>query len=585
MTRLVTTVFGDQSDVRGWLSLPSSLRKTGVVVCAPFGHPDICSYRPLRTLAASLAEDGWPVLRFDWPGVGDSADPASPVTSVDAWVSVVRQAVDHLRQVVGVHDVALVGLRIGATIAAVAAADPAVTDVALLAPYATGRAYLRELRAFQAMFSAPLSTPAMPPAPLPAGATESAGFVIPPEEVAALEALDLDGIVERSLRGRRVLVATAQPSDAVTAVVGRSRAVADVTHVESEDVALLSSEAISSVFPPGLHELVRDWLDDGGDERGAPDVSAPGRRTVVALDQSVSEEAVVLSTPRGRLVGVTCEPENATGPWVVFLSAGAVRRIGPNRLWTTFARRWALAGRPSLRIDLHGVGDSDGAREHDEVPGESISRMYEDDVSNDVTDALEWLATSRGADSFVLIGLCSGAHWGLWTAVSNPRVVGVGLVNPVTLEWDPSVPAIVAFDAAARFIQRPRSIRSALAKGLGPSGRLAVRGAAARVALAARTRSAGGRLRGRLETLAARGTECHFVFGRDEDGLLYLRRMLGSDYASELQSMGMTIEIVDGIDHTFKPVWSHDVLRRSLEAHLPALGAEDAAALTGSPTR
>jgi hypothetical protein len=33
----------------------------------------------------------------------------------------------------------------------------------------------------------------------------------------------------------------------------------------------------------------------------------------------------------------------------------------------------------------------------------------------------------------------------------------------------------------------------------------------------------------------------------------------------------MTIDIVDGVDHTFKPFWSHDVLRRSLETHLPAL--------------
>ena len=44
----------------------------------------------------------------------------------------------------------------------------------------------------------------------------------------------------------------------------------------------------------------------------------------------------------------------------VFLNAGAVRRIGPNRLWVEAARRWARAGVPSVRMDLEGIGDADG---------------------------------------------------------------------------------------------------------------------------------------------------------------------------------------------------------------------------------
>ncbi len=86
--------------------------------------------------------------------------------------------------------------------------------------------------------------------------------------------------------------------------------------------------------------------------------------------------------------------------------------------------------------------------------------------------------------------------------------------------------------------------------------------------MATHTRSAGARLRTRLETLGQRRTRCHFVFGRDEDGLVYLRRILGTEYVADLESLGMTIDIVDGVDHTFKPVWSHEVLRRSLESHL-----------------
>jgi pimeloyl-ACP methyl ester carboxylesterase len=576
VTRLVATVFGEQTDVRGWLSLPDGANgrlSRGIVVCAPFGHPDICSYRPLRTLAESLAEDGWPVLRFDWPGVGDSADPDTPIASVDDWVSVVRQAVAHVRDAAAVEDVSLVGLRIGATIAALAAADPSVADIALLAPYANGRAYLKELRMFQAAFSAPLSAPPVTPPPVPAGSLEAAGFVVGPDEVSAFEALDLTAVAERSLARRRVLVATAQPNGAINEIVRRIRTVGEVTYVESREVAELSSEAIAAVVPTTLNDVIRNWFGEARVRAHAGRTSVARARTTVALEGCASEDGVIIRTARGRLVGVTCEPADGSGPWVVFLSAGAVRHIGPNRLWTTYARHWADMGIRSLRLDLHGVGDSDGAREHDHVPDDSIARMYEDDVSQDVSDALDWLTRSRGAESFVLVGLCSGAHWALHSAVSDSRVVGVGLVNPVTLEWDPAIPAVVAFDHATRFIHRPRSLRAAFTKGFSSSALLALRGATTRLLLARRMRAAGRRLRLRLETLADWNTDCHFVFGRDEDGLIYLQRTLGAAYASELERLGMTIDIVDGVDHTFKPVWSHDVLRRSLETHLPRLSA------------
>jgi alpha/beta superfamily hydrolase len=45
-------------------------------------------------------------------------------------------------------------------------------------------------------------------------------------------------------------------------------------------------------------------------------------------------------------------------------------RSGPNRLTTAFARRWACAGVPSLRLDLRGIGDSDGDPFEGETPHE-----------------------------------------------------------------------------------------------------------------------------------------------------------------------------------------------------------------------
>ena len=44
----------------------------------------------------------------------------------------------------------------------------------------------------------------------------------------------------------------------------------------------------------------------------------------------------------------------------VLLNAGALRRIGPNRTWVELSRRWAARGVPTVRMDLEGIGDSDG---------------------------------------------------------------------------------------------------------------------------------------------------------------------------------------------------------------------------------
>ena len=70
----------------------------------------------MRLLANMLAAAGTHVLRFDYFGTGDSAGNMEDA-DLGAWFGDVETAVDELRDTIDAPQVALVGLRLGATLA------------------------------------------------------------------------------------------------------------------------------------------------------------------------------------------------------------------------------------------------------------------------------------------------------------------------------------------------------------------------------------------------------------------------------------------------------------------------------------
>src|SRR5690242_19479809 len=131
---------------------PSPSARLGAVLVPPFGWEDVCSYRSLRFLGQTLAANGIPALRFDLPGTGDSSGSATDSGLVDAWIQSVCDAVAELRLITGVENVTVVGIRLGAMLAAAAAARGAdFKDMVLWGPAVSGRTLLRELRALQKM--------------------------------------------------------------------------------------------------------------------------------------------------------------------------------------------------------------------------------------------------------------------------------------------------------------------------------------------------------------------------------------------------------------------------------------------------
>lgn len=125
------------------------IRKRAVVICQPMGHEYIYSHRALRQLATKLCEAGFPVLRFDFYGCGDSAGKGEEGT-LTQWQEDIATAVAEVRARSGVAQVCLVGLRLGAALAFSAAAQRAdVESLVLWDPVVRGKAYVAELMQLQ----------------------------------------------------------------------------------------------------------------------------------------------------------------------------------------------------------------------------------------------------------------------------------------------------------------------------------------------------------------------------------------------------------------------------------------------------
>ena len=95
--------------------------RRAVVLCHPWGAEHLHAYRSMRQLSATLTAAGLHTLRFDYFGTGDSAGEMTAAT-LDGWHADIRAAVQELLDTTGATRVGLVGLRLGATLAAKVAA-------------------------------------------------------------------------------------------------------------------------------------------------------------------------------------------------------------------------------------------------------------------------------------------------------------------------------------------------------------------------------------------------------------------------------------------------------------------------------
>lgn len=410
------------------------LRPTAVLVVPPFGWEESSSYRSRRSWAASLARDGFPVLRFDLPGSGDSEGGPTDAGRFDSWLHSIACAASELRWLTGCSSVAAIGLGMGGLLACAATTAGAQLDqLVLWGVPARGHALIRELDLFARLELSRDFTAATPSD----GRRVVNGFTLSAETVRGVRTIDLRKSPPARVRRALVLGRDGVPADSHL-LEALSSTTAQITVEDGPGYSELMAEPQLSLPPALVMAQVESWLH----HQAPRDAHSPPRRRLCSTallsvhDVRIKERGLEIEALTGRMFGVLSEPMAARQPLcVVLLNAGGVRRTGPNRMWVEAARRWAAQGVTTFRLDLPGVGDGhcDG---HQRLPV-ADAQLYAAGVERTVRDALDALESRGVSPRFLVAGLCAGAYWSFKVGQTDPRVEGIVMLNPAALVYDP----------------------------------------------------------------------------------------------------------------------------------------------------
>ena len=558
----------------------------GVVLCNPIGDDLIRAHRALRHLAETLAEAGFAVLRFDFDGTGDSAGDERDPDRVATWRADISRAAAELRSRSGVQALALVGLKLGATLAALAAEDLGDVDALVLwGAHESGKAYVSEATKAHRMHTMlePASFSGGPPS---SEGQEALGFLLTQPTIDALGGVDLF-TTQRSPARRTLVVDTANLSSASALAAHLTALGGQVTTLHMPGQKFLITRPQDSEVPQTIIDAVVGWLGEGAP---APDSGASGSPPAAASAEApgLRERAVTFGGER-RLFGILTSPppaaKRADLPAIIMLNAGSIHRIGAHRLYVPMARRWAALGFQVLRVDLSGIGDSPvGA-------GQQENLTYPRDRGQDVQASMDFLTESLKIDKFVLTGLCSGGDITFEIGFRSPKVAGAIMINPRTFCVNDL--SMVDSYQQARWYQgsllQPDSLKKLLRGDVDVAR--AARIVAPKVAdqVVSRAKRAVSHLLGGgrsdsaaatsdqprendvpkcLRLMAERGVDTYLVVTEHDPGVDYVDANYGREMRALASLSGYLRTEIKGTDHTFTARWAQDFVWSAITDHL-----------------
>ena len=553
-------------------------RGISVLMCQAVGYEALCAYGAYRQISQALAQAGFDVLRFDYPGTGDASGSEAEGDRVPDWTASIRTAAQTLAQITGHSRLALFGLRLGAQLALQAAAQMGgVERIVLWAPCKSGRAFTRELRAAATQRGARVQA-------TPDGNVLSMGFLYTAPTLSALQALPGLPPPEQVFARHVLILDRDDLPQAKPLVVQLNDRGVDTQYALAAGYAAMMQEPRQTLIDSQSLTLLTDWLaaDPLAGDGPVADRSLPFAPVREHRFDGLRESAVQFG-PGSDLFGVLAEPDTQAGDApacdtaVLMLSVGGNYRVGPNRIYTRLARSIAQAGYCALRFDLPGLGDSPTQNEF------SMRDLYSKDTTPQVRAAIDFLS-GRGCRHFYLLGICSGSFVAFQSALADERVTGQVLMNSRLLEWRQANPDGQWQEAMQqpyksssfyrRQLLRPEVYRRLL------RGEIDVRGISRRLyaLLVARWQRGLRKLLARpvpqddvlskVKRLSARGTATLLLVTEDDDGRDYLEFHFGRRGSYLRDDPNFKMVLVQNSDHTFTDDPAQAFVAATLKSHL-----------------
>lgn len=556
-----------------------------VLICSPLGHDALLAHCSLRVLADDLAAAGYPTLRFDYPGTGDSCDEGIERAGGhwNAWRQSVDQAAAWLRGASGAERLVVCGLRAGALFATLAAAERHDVDgLILLAPVLRGRSYLRQLF-IEAQIKTGRPTP-------PSVGLDIREFRFAPATVTQIGGIDLR---EAALRPGQKIAVFAQADSRLT--------------TECEQAWSESGVEIANFGWDGLEPLLRSniieedqladtgsiiaWLSAAVPARPGPAPAGAVIPPVAELRPTGCVEVPLRFGAGRRLFGVLCLPVRGRADTaVIIVNGGRDPHYGASRHAVFLARRLTEMGIASLRMDFAGLGDSPGPPGQERV----LSHMFALSRIGDIGAALDALQ-ELGFRRFAVQGLCAGAFHAFHAALADPRlsvlllinmplftVPGVGALD--YLSWREMSPAVFLrklprWSSWMNLIQRRHALGAILrvqAARLRATALARIKGFGNRVGVASEPSFA----QRSLALLSARNVRTLFLFSREAGDMDAFRQEFGDFSKARARYPGTECRVVGELDHDLSLADGREVAETVM---MRFLGVAEAARPDGEP--
>ena len=416
----------DVSNLFGWIHHTGhSSYNTAAIICSPVGKESNHTHRTVRHTADSLALAGVPTLRFDYFSTGDSNGTEFDQNIVEHWLTDIRSASQFLKTQTNCKKIIIVGIRIGATLAASLSSELDFELIVLWYPVYRGKRFFRELEitAHTSIDGLDKSLPYF----------ESAGFLMTKETENEIKALNI--LTENIKVQKKVLLLEHDEnndSEKFRSKLNAENILFDHLYVDGME-EMFTLPHLNQV-PFETIEIIQSWVKNNLEFSGEVKISLDlidSQILTFKYPDDYFEKALIFNEEK-KLFGIyTKSKKKNFKPVVLILNTGADHHIGSNRLSVFLSRQLGEIGYDTFRIDLSGLGDSIVT----DINLENV--LFKKSTGDDIKTAVDFLQNNFENRSVVLFGVCAGGQAVYLSGIDQPNlpIVDYIIMNCIMYRW------------------------------------------------------------------------------------------------------------------------------------------------------